>query len=100
MALPRYASPDPYTSGELRREYEGADWRSRIRLLRRLSREVGIPGELMALAIKDEHVQVRQWTARFGYLYGEHRDQLAADPDELVREIDRAADFAKWAVPA
>jgi hypothetical protein len=68
MALPRYASPDPYTLEELRREYEGADWRSRIRLLRRLNRKVSIPPKLVALATKDEHAQVRQWIARSGYL--------------------------------
>jgi hypothetical protein len=56
-----------------------------MRLLRRLQREVGIPADLVALAVKDENVQVRQWIARLGDLYREHEEELAKDPDELVR---------------
>jgi len=85
MALSRYASPDPYTLEELRREYGSADWRGRIRLLRRLTREVSIPPDLVVLAAKDEHAQVRQWIARFGYLGKEDEEQLRADPDGFVR---------------
>jgi hypothetical protein len=41
-------------------------------LLRRLDREIGIPAALVALSIKDEHAQARQWIKRFGEFYGEH----------------------------
>ena len=85
MALPRYAYRDPYTLEELRREYQGSDWRGRIRLLRRLTRDVGVPSEITDLAIADQHVQVRQWIARFGVLFREHLDRLKQDPDEFVR---------------
>ena len=85
MALSRYASPDSYTLEELRREYHIADAKGRVRLLRRLNREVGIPADLLALAVKDDHSYVRQWVARFGYLYGEYEAQLANDPDEFIR---------------
>ncbi len=89
MALSRYASPDPYTLEELRRNYEGADSRGRIRLLRRLGREVGIPAALVTLAVKDGNAQVRQWIAHFGDLYGEQEELLRADQDEFVRACVR-----------
>lgn len=89
MSLPRYASPDPYTLEEIRRDYEGADSRGRIRLLRRLGRDVGIPAALVTLAVKDENAQVRQWIARFGDLYREHEELLRADQDEFVRACVR-----------
>jgi hypothetical protein len=85
MALPRYTSPDPYTLEELRREYAYGDERSRVELLKRLGSETGIPSELKTMAIKDEHVQVRQWIARLGYLDNEQKEQLRRDPDEFVR---------------
>jgi hypothetical protein len=85
--LTRYQWPDTYTTEELKREYIGRDERGRIRLLRWLARDgyLSVPHDVIALALQDEHVQVRQWIARNAPLWVDDRRILARDPDPFVR---------------
>ncbi len=67
MGWSRYDVVDGYVLEELRREYEAADARGRILILRKLQKDDGsVPFEIAALATQDRNVQVRQWFARHG----------------------------------
>lgn len=63
----RYAFLDPYTLEELRREYTRADVWGRIRMLEKHKQQhFHIPFEIAALAVEDQHVEIREWIARYG----------------------------------
>jgi hypothetical protein len=81
----RYQYADAYTLEELRREYLGSDTRRRIRLLRRHVRSSDLPNGILATALRDDHVEVRQWLARHAPLSDTAREQLLKDPDSFVR---------------
>lgn len=67
MALSRYQLIDAYTLEELQREYQNADAKGRIRLLKKFSRNDQVPPfEIVRLAREDPQVEVRQWIARHG----------------------------------
>jgi hypothetical protein len=104
--LTRYDAIDAYTLEELSREYEAADVRGRIHLLRRIQKILKsgcIPYEIAVLAVGDRHVQVRAWIARHGeildyresklvdgkltYTHPERNfeERLKNDPDPFVR---------------
>jgi hypothetical protein len=83
--LLRYKYADPYTLEELKREYVGSDWRGRVRLLRCHLRRGDLPHEIAETALKDAHVEVRQWWARHAPLSDEGRKEMLKDPDAFVR---------------
>ena len=67
MALSRYQLIDAYTLEELRREYQNAGAKGRIRLLQKFHKNNQVlPSEIVRLAVEDPHVEVRQWLARHG----------------------------------
>lgn len=99
MSLSRYTFYDSYIIEELRRKYQQASAKGRIRLLRQLRHP---PFEIVLLAVEDTNVEVRQWITRYGDL--DHRERalingqwvfkfpernlserLKNDPDAFVR---------------
>ena len=99
MPPSRYTFYDPYIIEELRRKYQQASAKGRIRLLRQLHRP---PFEIVLLAVEDTDVEVRQWIARYSDLAYRERDfvngqwifkfpernlsdRLKNDPDAFVR---------------
>lgn len=81
MELSRYDIIDAYTLEELRRTYHASDSKGRIRLLQKLHRDDRVaPFEIALMAVEDQHVEVRQWMARYGRL--DYRDR--ADGWNLV----------------
>ena len=87
-ALDRYSPGDEYVIEELRCEYQASDSKGRIRLLKRLQKNV-LPYELCLLVVEDSRVEVRRWFARHGsdfdYRDGNLKDRLQNDPDPMVR---------------
>lgn len=85
MELPRYAMIDAYTLEELRHLYQMSDAKGRIRLLKKLykgdqsppSDVARPPFEIALLAVKDPHVEVRRWFARYGKFF-DYSDNHAA----------------------
>lgn len=85
MALSRYSVTDEYVLEELRREYQMADAKGRIRLLKRLYKSgITPPFEVMLSAVEDPNVEVRQWIARNGKSLDRRGFRLVND--ELVPE--------------
>lgn len=83
MALPRYSVVDAYILEELRQDYEAAEPRGRIRILKKLQKgDRPLPFEVAALAVHDPTSQVRQWFARYGnYGVGVEREPWEGTKD-------------------
>lgn len=79
----RYSVMDAYLQEELKRKYQHGNVEQRIRLLESIKH---IPEILCEMAVADEHVQVRQWTAHNArYLDEKSKNKILKDSDELVR---------------
>ena len=93
--FPRYGIHDNYTVSELLRSYEREDSRGRIRLLRRVYAQGGLPYQVALKAVTDSDPLVREWMAKEAPYYPEARyegagqgdlfERLRQDPDPFVR---------------